>query len=337
MARLPDDQRSGPTVSLVIPTHDRLGLLQETVASVMRQTLTDWEAIVVDDASSDGTAGWLTEQEDDRLTAVILEEHAGMTRAKNIGLERARADLVLFLDDDDLLAPSALKRLHHALVSDVEAIGSVGAVVLFDERGNHRKLRWPRRTLKRVVWTDVLAWWDIYVQAALWRTDAMRAVGGWNESITFSTGLELMRRVSRLGPMILIPEVVVAYRMHGGQLTGTIPTEIRRTSEDVWLQEHIRSLPPEERVLAERVADAYRVWRSGRDAYANLECREGLTLYLRALRAAPFLLRSPLLRPVAIGSIAKASMGALIGKRGLSAVRDAKTSLKKSLKRSVGR
>jgi glycosyltransferase involved in cell wall biosynthesis len=322
---------------VVIPTHNRLDLLQRTVASIMRQTLTGWEAIVVDDGSSDGTARWLTEREDESLSAVIVEEHGGATRARNIGLERARADFVLFLDDDDLLLPSALKRLHHVLASDPGAIGSVGRVVQFDERGNRRKLRWPRRTLKRVVWTDVLAWWDIYVQQALWRTDVIRAVGGWNESIAFSEGLELMRRVSRLGPMILIPELVVAYRMHGGQVTGTVPREARRATEEVWLQEHIRSLPPEERALAERVAGAYRVWRSGRDAYADLDCREGLMLYLRALRAAPFLLRSPLLRPVAIDSVAKASMGALIGKRGLSAVRNTRDSLRRSLKRSVGR
>ena len=87
MTRSPEDQGSRPIISVVIPTHNRVNLLQETVASVMRQTLSGWEAIVVDDGSSDGTARWLTEREDDRLTAVILEEHAGMT-TETIGRDR---------------------------------------------------------------------------------------------------------------------------------------------------------------------------------------------------------------------------------------------------------
>src|SRR6185436_773536 len=65
-----------PVVSIILPTYDRLPLLREAVGSVLAQTVTDWELIVVDDGSSDGSADWI-ESLDDRRVQVIREAHSG--------------------------------------------------------------------------------------------------------------------------------------------------------------------------------------------------------------------------------------------------------------------
>src|SRR5688500_17684329 len=98
-------------ISVVIPTHDRLALLSEAVQSVLVQTTSDWELIVIDDHSIDGTAEWVKSTSDERVRVVQLEEHSERSRARNIGLSRAQGDHVLFLDDDDLLLPRALEYL----------------------------------------------------------------------------------------------------------------------------------------------------------------------------------------------------------------------------------
>lgn len=101
-----------PLVSIVIPTYNRAALLAETVASLQAQTYPHWEAWVVDDHSTDGTMTWLQEtaQGDERIQAVV--KPAGLARgaqaSRNLGMARSRGAYVIFLDSDDLLAPTCL-------------------------------------------------------------------------------------------------------------------------------------------------------------------------------------------------------------------------------------
>ncbi len=96
-----------PEVSVIIPTYNRRAMVREAVASVLAQREANFELIVVDDGSSDGTSGILAHIDD-----VILEriEHGGPAAARNRGVELARAPLIAFLDSDDLWAPDKLHR-----------------------------------------------------------------------------------------------------------------------------------------------------------------------------------------------------------------------------------
>src|SRR5437879_843479 len=111
-----------PVVTVVIPTRNRLPLLQESVANVRAQTFTDWELIVVDDASEDGTWSWLSSLADSRIRVIRLARHSERSAARNRGLVEARGEFVLFLDDDDRLYPRALERLADALARHSDAV-----------------------------------------------------------------------------------------------------------------------------------------------------------------------------------------------------------------------
>lgn len=88
------------TFSIVVPTHNRLALLQRAIQSVERQTYTDFELIVIDDGSSDGTANWLATLTDPRIRSIRHDSPRGASAARNAGLRAAR-ELIAFLDDDD--------------------------------------------------------------------------------------------------------------------------------------------------------------------------------------------------------------------------------------------
>lgn len=107
------ERRSYPVVSVITPTKNRRALIQETMDSLQAQTLTDWEHIIVDDGSSDGTCIAISalQQSDPRIR--LLSRHgttAGASVCRNQGLLAARADLIVFLDSDDLLDPACLER-----------------------------------------------------------------------------------------------------------------------------------------------------------------------------------------------------------------------------------
>ncbi|AEJ60375.1 glycosyl transferase family 2 [Spirochaeta thermophila DSM 6578] len=96
-----------PLVSVVIPVHNRASLLEEALASVVRQTWRDLEVIVVDDGSEDGSA----EVGERRGARVVRMAHCGRPgKVRNVGVEHARGDLVAFLDSDDLWEPEKLSR-----------------------------------------------------------------------------------------------------------------------------------------------------------------------------------------------------------------------------------
>lgn len=102
-----------PRISVVTPTRNRLALLRETMASVAAQTCTDWEHIVVDDGSDDGTPEFVEgcAAADPRIRYFKRPgEFGGANVCRNLGLRESRADLIVFLDSDDLLAPDCLQR-----------------------------------------------------------------------------------------------------------------------------------------------------------------------------------------------------------------------------------
>lgn len=95
-----------PAVSIVLPTHNRPALLLEAIDSLLRQTRTDWEALIVDDASSPPAVV----PDDPRIRVVRHDRGKGGAACKNTGIALARAPVVAFLDDDDLYAPNYLER-----------------------------------------------------------------------------------------------------------------------------------------------------------------------------------------------------------------------------------
>jgi glycosyltransferase involved in cell wall biosynthesis len=98
-----------PSVSIILPTYNRLRVLPRAVASVLAQTEPDFELIVVDDGSSDGTAAWLEGLNEPRLRIITGPGRQGAARARNLGIRAARAELIAFQDSDDEWLPRKLE------------------------------------------------------------------------------------------------------------------------------------------------------------------------------------------------------------------------------------
>lgn len=94
--------------SVIIPTYNRRELLPQALASVRAQTLPDYEVIVVDDGSTDGTREWLATLSDDRVR-VLLQENRGPGAARNLGIQNAVGEYITFLDSDDVWLPWTLE------------------------------------------------------------------------------------------------------------------------------------------------------------------------------------------------------------------------------------
>jgi hypothetical protein len=278
---------SSGTVTVVIPTRDRLPLLREAVASVLAQDWPWWELVVVDDASSDGTSAWISDLAETRIRCIRLEVRAERTAARNRGLAEARGPLVLFLDDDDRLRPSALRELAHALDRAPEAVAAFGAKEVFDGTGHRKRIPHPRVRLVRCVWDDVMAGWMFVSGQVLLRTDAVRDAGGWDEQLVMAEDQDLWLRVPGRRPAVLVPSIVLEQRTRAeGVDAAAVEEEVRARV--------VNGLPAADRPRASRLIEARRHLRAAGSAFAAEDFKSATKELVAAGRTAPSLLFSPI-------------------------------------------
>ena len=104
-------------VSVIMPAHNRDTLIRESIDSVLAQSFTDFELIVVDDGSTDATAAIVESYTDSRIR-LIRQPNQGVSVARNTGLEAAQGEFITFLDSDDLYYPEFLKTLYYLMQSN---------------------------------------------------------------------------------------------------------------------------------------------------------------------------------------------------------------------------
>lgn len=110
--------RSDPTVSVIVPTYNRSGLIGRAIRSILAQSIFEIEIIVVDDASTDGTEDVVKSFCDERIRYIKLQDNGGASRARNIGAAAAQGKYLAFLDSDDEWLMEMLEMQLAVLTSD---------------------------------------------------------------------------------------------------------------------------------------------------------------------------------------------------------------------------
>jgi len=126
-------------VSIVTPTYNAAAFLSKTLDSVLEQTLTDWEHIIVDDCSSDGTVAIAQSYADhDPRIRIFRKDHGGVAEARNFGYSWTdpQSDFLIFLDHDDCWKPHTLERLAQALIDNPTMAAAHGLACMTDLEGN---------------------------------------------------------------------------------------------------------------------------------------------------------------------------------------------------------
>lgn len=318
-------------ITVIMPTWNRLELLREAVASVLVQSFTDWELVVVDDYSQDGTWQWLESLDNRRIRPVRMERHLERSASRNAGLRAARGEYVIFMDDDDFLLDSALARLHQSLREHESAIAAIGARSEFGQSGC-RRVPHPRRGYLRDTWQDVMFGWTPGCGQALIRRSAIARAGGWNERLSLAEDHDLWLRLARLGPMVLIPETVVACRIHTGQ-TSRVGAALRTI---VLRRAYLAGVASENRARAERTLRALRLSRVALRSFRRGRYRDACRRSWQTLRQAPWLLASPISRPEIAGLVLRSMTGILFGENAVRRLRHLKRAWTKTLRKGTG-
>ena len=115
-----------PLVSVVMPSYNAAAFQDAAIASVAGQTMENWELIIIDDCSRDGSfeiaCRW--QDRDSRITAIRNEVNSGVAKTRNRGIEMARGQYIAFLDSDDIWLPEKLERQLEKMKAADAQIGS---------------------------------------------------------------------------------------------------------------------------------------------------------------------------------------------------------------------
>lgn len=201
-------------ISVVLPTYNSLNYLPDAVNSVIHQTYTDWELIIVNDGSSDNTDEWVSQQSDPRII-LISQENQGKSAARNTGIERATSEYIAFLDADDYWEPTKLEKQ----IQCIETKPEIGLVytwtALADEHcqptGRVISSHAEGQIWKEIVQTNIVACGS----TPLIRRECFETVGGFAAGLPLAQDWDMWIRIAARYPFAAVKEPLVRYRQHG--------------------------------------------------------------------------------------------------------------------------
>lgn len=276
-----------PLVSVVIPTHNRAGMLGEALNSVIAQTFREFEIIVVDDGSSDRTRDVAARYPD--LIRYIYHENRGRARTRNAGIQAAKGAYVSFLDDDDIWYPRKLE-LQTAILESRTDVDFVYASVYLS-RGGCRELVAsepppPETLVERLIFggPGVVPGGASTVVV---RRETLLGSGLFDPAMEPLEDWELWARIaSRGGRFAYIHEPLAEYRMHQ---TNTVHNRLLMQAALLTVLEKLFGAPETPAsIKARRRSYLSQQWlRAGNEHYMESQFRAARVAWRKALKLDP--------------------------------------------------
>ncbi len=228
--KLPPAHAAAPAISVVIPARNAARYLPAALESLAAQTFTDFEIVVIDNGSTDGTAEilrqWAEREPRLRLFSVA---RPGLAAALNHGIHAARAPLIARLDADDIALPDRLMRQAQAFAEQPE-LGLLGSAVdLIDQQG--RKIGERHRPLGDEALRRFQRDGSGFVQSSvMFRREAFDRAGGYRAGLNCAEDYDLWLRMSGVTRIANLPHILVRYRIHHASMSSRLTLRLALTA-----------------------------------------------------------------------------------------------------------
>ena len=207
-----------PQVTVVIPAYNAMTYLPETVSSVLAQSFTDFEVLIINDGSADHINAWTSALSDPRVR-LISQENQGLPGARNTGIREAQGNYIAFLDADDLWATTKLEKQVQYLQTNA-ALGVVYTwTVLVDESGQPTGRIFASQAegnvWQQLLETDVIS----NGSSAMVRRDCFETVGDFDRALTSAEDLDMWLRLAVHYPFAVVKEPLTLYRQYANSMS----------------------------------------------------------------------------------------------------------------------
>jgi glycosyltransferase involved in cell wall biosynthesis len=263
-----------PLVSVVIPAYDAAWCVARAIDSVLAQSFRDFEVIVVDDGSTDGTADVLSRYGD--VLRIVSKSNGGMSSARNAGIRAARGTYIAFLDADDRWLPEKLARQIEMLAAHPD-LAFCGAVATLEDPTGQKLGEWRGHIGSHASVSEVFSNHGAVAggaSAVIAKRNLVVELGGFDETLAGAEDTDLWIRLADRGGFACVeaPQVIVLRRP--GSASRNLDTMRRGALAMTRKNRHL--LPPAKR---------HAFWRK---VYAGLLCDYAKWAYREGRRGAAF-------------------------------------------------
>lgn len=204
-----------PKVSIVLPTYNGEKYIKESIESILSQTLTDWELIIVNDCSKDTTASIISEyaSEDDRIKIITNEQNQKLPESLNIGFRQACGEYLIWTSDDNMYKPQALKTMADYLDSNQECPMVCTAMDVIDADGVYLYTMTDYSD-EKMLYTNCVG------ACFMYRYEVMKKIGDYDNDKFLVEDYDYWLRIFfNYGKIDFIDKNIYKYRIHEQSLT----------------------------------------------------------------------------------------------------------------------
>ena len=204
-----------PLISVVLPTYNQLKYLPVAIESILNQTLQDFELIIVNDGSTDGSREYLESLDDPRIV-VVHQDNRKLPAALNSGFARARGELLTWTSSDNFCAPIFLEALSQALSAHPEAGFAYSAFAWIDENSRITSIHRDQN----------LNWHNLIGSnpgnaSFMYRRECQTTLGDYDTTLEGAEDWDMWLRLVERYQVVYVPEVLYYFRTHPESMTST--------------------------------------------------------------------------------------------------------------------
>ena len=215
--------------------------IQESVNSIIGQTFTNWELVVVDNCSTDDSLTVVKNLDDDRIKIIALDKNHGRTPALAIALENARADFVAILDADDISSPDRLQQQFDFLTNNPNILVVGSWYRNIDQHGNLiNEVKTPTASVD--VMRQMASDNPIVNSSAMFRAESARAVGGYNQKYLYAQDFALWLALAKVGEFAILPKFLTDIRRVTSSLSSISSNNLILTADNYELYRQAQNL-----------------------------------------------------------------------------------------------
>lgn len=208
--------KSFPLLTVYVTNYNYGKYIKEAILSLLNQSFQNFEIIIIDDGSTDNSKEIINEFSNNKKIRVLYQENLGLTKSNNKALQLANGKYIMRLDADDILLENSLKVLVNEFKHDSQLGMVFGNWYVIDE---HDNILYQQ---KRFDFENEVSLFDQPAHGActMFKTEYLRKIGGYDESLTRQDGYELWLRFIKNFKIKNVNQIIFKYRMHGQNLTS---------------------------------------------------------------------------------------------------------------------
>lgn len=210
-----------PAISVILPVYNGEAYIREAIESILKQTFSNFELIIINDGSSDNSGKILHDLAASDSRIVLIErQNTGLVTTLNEGIEKARGEFIARMDADDVAMPERFALQHARMVAEPE-LGVLGSFIkIIDKFGCFIRLGdYPVTPIETARFLEHGC--PVAHPTVMMRREAVLKAGGYRKAFSHCEDYDLWLRISELGYRIAnLPEALLNYRMHGANVSA---------------------------------------------------------------------------------------------------------------------